>query len=223
MRGAPALPDGGWRRYAPLASALALLALVWGGPLPGRAETSFAAHMVMHMGVVAFAAPLLAFGLSRAGWLPHARSAARFVLPAALLEFLLIWGWHAPALHDAARASPTLLILEQGSFLLAGLALWSTAFGSAADGSRTASRAAGAAGLLVTSMHMTLLGALLLLAPRPLYRCGDLCSPLAALTPLEDQQLGGTLMLLVGGASYLLGGLVLLAGILNHRPAEARP
>lgn len=209
-------------RWGPLALGLALLALLWGGPLPGRAETSFAAHMVMHMGVVAFAAPLLAFGLARADLLPRAAGSGRFVLLAALAEFLLIWGWHAPALHDAARVHAGLFALEQGSFLLAGLALWTTAFAMGENGGRGAGRAAGAAGLLMTSMHMTLLGALLLLSPRTLYRCGDLCSPLASLTPLEDQQLGGTIMLLVGGASYLAGGIALLAGVLKLEPEEAR-
>ena len=43
----------------PLAAGLLLLALLWFGPLPERARGSFAAHMVMHMGVVAVAARLL--------------------------------------------------------------------------------------------------------------------------------------------------------------------
>ncbi len=210
------------RRHGPLLLSLLLLAVLWIGPLPARAETSFAAHMVLHMGVVALAAPLLAFSLGRSGLLPAGIGSGRFVLPAALLEFLLIWGWHAPALHDAARQHLGLFALEQGSFLLAGLFLWTTALGSLGS-ERTGARAAGAAGLLVTSMHMTLLGALLLLAPRPLYRCGTLCSPLASLTPLEDQQLGGTLMLLLGGAAYLAGGIALLAGVLRTPQAEARP
>ncbi|WP_244493662.1 cytochrome c oxidase assembly protein [Aureimonas sp. AU4] len=216
---APA-PEAGWRRHAPFGLGLLLLALLWGGPLPARAETSFAAHMVMHMGVVAFAAPLLALGLSRSGLLRRGGS-GRFVLLAALAEFLLIWGWHAPALHDAARQRLALLVLEQGSFLLAGLLLWTTALGTLGP-HRLATRTAGAAGLLVTSMHMTLLGALLLLAPRPLYECGDICSPFSTLTPLEDQQLGGTIMLIVGGSTYLAGGIALLAGVLRLDASEAR-
>ena len=111
------------RRHGPLGLALLLLAVLWIGPLPARAETSFAAHMVLHMGVVALAAPLLAFSLGRSGLLPASAATGRFVLPAALLEFLLIWGWHAPALHDAARQHVGLFALEQGSFLLAGLAM----------------------------------------------------------------------------------------------------
>lgn len=207
-------------RHGPLLAGLLLLAFLWGGPLPERAEGSFAAHMVMHMGVVAFAAPLLAFGLARSMPDRLPQVAGRYALLAALAEFLLVWTWHAPALHDAARRSASLLVVEQGSFLLAGLFVWLTAFGTAGE-TRTEARAAGVAGLLVTSMHMTLLGALLLLAPRPLYACGQLCSPAATLTPLGDQQVGGVLMLTIGGASYLCGGLVLLAGLLRDRTRVA--
>lgn len=210
------------QRHAPLALGAAILVLLWAGPLVGRAETSFAAHMILHMGLVAVTAPVLAFGLTRSVPAVGARISARFAILAALAEFVLVWSWHAPALHDLARRETSVLLLEQGSFLLAGLFLWTTALGSLGS-PQTGARAAGAAGLLLTSMHMTLLGALLLLAPRPLYRCGTLCSPLATLTPLEDQQLGGTLMLLVGGAAYLAGGIALLAGVLRIPKVEARP
>jgi putative membrane protein len=65
-------------------------------------------------------------------------------------------------------------------------------------------------------MHMTLLGALLILAPRDLY--AEVCG----LPPsLSGQQLGGMVMLAVGTPVYLLAGLALVARALN--PAEARP
>jgi putative membrane protein len=38
---------------------------------------------------------------------------------------------------------------------------------------------------------------------------------------LADQQLGGVIMLLVGGASYLIGGLALTAGALRSRTARS--
>jgi putative membrane protein len=77
-------------------------------------------------------------------------------------------------------------------------------------GNRTA---AGIVGLLLTAMHMTLLGALLALAPRPLYAHLE---GVSRLTPLEDQHLGGAIMLLTGGVAYLAGGLWLTAGLLRR-------
>jgi putative membrane protein len=127
-------------------------------------------------------------------------------LAASLLEFLAVWGWHLPGPHEAARAAFPFLVLEQGSFLLTGLLVWLSCLG--AEGER---RGGGIVALLLTSMHMTLLGALLTLAPRPLYN-HEAC---LGLTVLEDQSLGGVVMLLVGGAVYLTGGLVLAARLLG--------
>ena len=76
------------------------------------------------------------------------------------------------------------------------------------------------AGLLFTSMHMTLLGALLALAPRPIYPDHHHPGGWLDLTPLSDQQLGGTVMLAVGGIVYLAGALTLMARVLRRETAS---
>jgi putative membrane protein len=199
-------------RCALLIGGLLTLAAAWLGPLPQLAPRAFAAHMTMHMGVVAVAAPLLAMGVA-GGRLDPVRKAPRLFapIPASVLELVVVWAWHAPALHHAARHGEVGLAAEQGMFLLAGLFVWLSAFGGAArrGGNRTA---AGVVGLLLTSMHMTLLGALLALTPRPLYHHVE---GFIGLTPLDDQHLGGAIMLLVGGIAYLTGGLWLTAGLLR--------
>ena len=86
-----------------------------------------------------------------------------------------------------------------------------------------ASPAAGAFALLLTSMHMTLLGALLALAPRPLFGEGTVTCLGLTLGAAQDQQLGGVLMLMIGGAVYLAGGLALVARLLSGRRPAARP
>jgi putative membrane protein len=144
--------------------------------------------MTMHMGVVAVAAPLLAVGAA-GGRLDPVRKAPRLFapIPASVLELVLVWAWHAPVLHHAARHGTAWLAAEQGTFLLTGLVVWLSVFGGDAQGAGPR-RAAGVVGLLLTSMHMTLLGALLPLTPRPLYAHTD---GFAGLTPLQDQHLGG--------------------------------
>ena len=187
------------------------LAVVWFGPLPQLAQRAFFAHMIMHMGVVAVAAPLLALGIASVRLDPVRKLPSLFApIPASVGELVVVWAWHAPALHHEARHCVAGLSVEQGTFLLAGLWVWLSAFGGGVrrDGSRTA---AAIVGLLLTAMHMTLLGALLALTPRPLYAHAD---GFSGLTPLEDQHLGGAIMLLAGGASYLAGGLWLTAGLL---------
>ena len=201
------------RRVA-LTGGVAVLAALWLGPLPHWAAGSFAAHMTLHMGVVVMAAGLLALGLAGGRWDP-VRAAPRLFapIPAAALELAVVWAWHAPALHHFARGSAAGLVLEQTSFLLTGFAVWISAFGGeeSADAGR---RGAGVLSLLLTSMHMTLLGALLALTPRPLYAHGGV-------NALDDQQLGGAVMLLVGSVSYLGGGLWLTVGLLRQREPRA--
>ena len=200
-----------------LVCGLLTLAAVWLGPLPQLAPQAFWAHMALHMGVVAVAAPLLALGVAGGRLDPVRKAPGLFApIPASVLELVVVWAWHAPALHQAARHGMAGLVAEQGMFLLAGLLVWLSAFGGVPwrCGNRTA---AGVVGLLLTAMHMTLLGALLALTPRPLYAHVD---GFAGLTPLEDHHLGGAIMLFGGGISYLLGGLWLTAGLLRDPELE---
>ena len=191
--------------------AATLLAGLWLGPLPALARESFAAHMTMHMGVVAAAAPILAFAVAGSARDPIRRvPALALPLIASLFELVVVWGWHAPAMHHAARQDGWVLALEQGSFLVAGVALWLAAFGGAGE-QRRLRAGSGMAALLFTSMHMTLLGALFALASRPLFQH----TVTAGGNALADQHLGGAIMLIAGGASYLAGGLWLAARMLR--------
>jgi putative membrane protein len=204
-------------RPTPLSLGLLTLAIVWQGALAESATQVFSAHMTMHMGVVAVAAPLLALGVAGGRLDPVRRAPALFApIPASIVELLVVWAWHAPALHHLARHSTAGLVAEQGTFLASGLLLWLSAFGGGARRRRERT-AAGTVGLLLTSMHMTLLGALLALAPRPLYmHAGEI----VGVIPLEDQHLGGAIMLLVGGVSYLAGALWLTAELLKGEGFE---
>lgn len=193
-----------------------VLAALWFGPLPTLAQRSFAAHMALHMGLVAVAAPLIAFGLA-GGRCDPARHGVRWLppVPLSMLELVVVWAWHAPALHRAARHSATGFAAEQASFLLCGLLVWLASVGGAPR-DRDDRTGAGIAALLLTSMHMTILGALLALTPRPLYaHAGH--GETATWSALDDQQLGGAIMLAVGGASYLAGGLWLTARLVRRR------
>ncbi|MEL4376595.1 cytochrome c oxidase assembly protein [Brucella cytisi] len=164
--------------------------------------------MFAHMGVVAIAAPLISIGLS-------ARIAVKpfLVLIASLSELFVVWGWHLPAARLWATTSAFATILEQSMFLAAGLFLWLTALASA-DQSKEPS-ASGALALLLTSVHMTLLGALLSLASYPLFNVGEVTCFGLVLDASQDQALGGVIMLLAGAVVYLAGGVFLLSRLLS--------
>jgi putative membrane protein len=200
-------------RRGSLVLGLAVLAAAWLGPLPTLASGSFASHMAMHIAVVAVGAPLLAIAMAGTvvdpvRVLPHVVAP----IPASMIELVVVWAWHAPALHHAARHDAAALVMEQATFGVAGVLLWIAAIGGDAE-QRRVRAGSGVVALLFTSMHMTLLGALFALAGRPLFH--NVPSAIA------DQQLGGVIMLLVGGASYLLGGLGLTAVALRSRGATA--
>lgn len=198
--------------WAP-AAGLGVLAAVWLGPLPGLASELFAAHMAMHIAVVCVAAPLIAVGLGGSRFDPVESWPVVFSpLTASLIELVVVWGWHAPGPHEAARSEPLVLAVEQTTFLVAGLLLWVAVLGGDRD-TRRERAGVGILGLLMTSMHMTLLGVLLTLSPRVLY--GHAAESAAE---LDDQRLGGLMMLIGGGTVYLIGGLMLLGWLL--RPVE---
>lgn len=208
-------------RTALILLGLVALGVAWLGPLPALAHRAFFGHMTMHMMVVAIAAPLLALGIAGSRFDPVVKAPALFApIPASVLELILVWGWHAPLLHHFARGTLVGLVAEQSTFLMAGLLVWISAFGGPVP-RRPARAAAGIIGLLLTSMHMTLLGALLALTPRPLYHgegSGHSHGPgVAGMTALEDQHLGGAVMLVVGGIAYLTGGLWLTVDLVRTR------
>jgi putative membrane protein len=206
-------------RSALFIGGVSTLAAAWLGPLPAAAPRFFSAHMLMHMAVVAIAAPLMAAAIAGGRFDPARRCPLVFsAVPASVLELIVVSVWHAPDFHHVARASHAGLIAEQSMFLAAGLLMWISAFGGAPGlPGRVGS---GIVALLLTSMHMTLLGALLALAPRPLYV--HMATSSSHDAALAQQQLGGVLMLAIGGTSYLAGGLVLAARLLNARRVRTR-
>ena len=193
---------------------LVLLLLLWAFLLPFADRGSFSVHMIAHMGVVAGAAPLIAVGLSGTRLDFTAGRAWLTPVLASLIELVAVWGWHVPAVRALSETSTVVTVLEQLVFMAAGLTLWLTCLGGGAGG-REERRLAGTFGLLFTSMHMTLLGALLALSPRPLYGDGDVTCFGVVLGAGTDQQMGGVVMLLVGAVVYLAGGIALLARTLN--------
>lgn len=218
-------PDRQATKHWMLGTGLLVLAAAWTGPMLWNWRDSVFAHMTAHMAVVAVAAPLIAIGLA-GSWnrTRAAPAAAGFVtsLPviASLVELVTVWGWHMPAARAFAEASLAGTVLEQVSFLAAGVFLWNACLNGRDE---TGGDGAGAFGLLLTSVHMTLLGALLALSDRPLYGDGQVTCFGLTLDAAQDQQLGGIVMLLVGAAVYLAGGLYLLARVLDPAPVDRKP
>lgn len=201
-----------------LGAGLAVLAAIWFGPLLGPWRASLTASMIAHMGVIAIAAPLVVIGLPQR-WRPGRSMPAALPVLASLIELFAVWGWHAPVMRAAVEASLAVTVAEQATFLAVGMLLWSTAFAAPRERTHAAS---GAAALLLTSIHMTLLGALLALSPRPLYGAGEVTCFGIVLDAGQDQHIGGVVMLMIGAIVYLAGGLSLIGRLLEAGAGTAK-
>ncbi|PZN93108.1 MAG: hypothetical protein DCF31_13665 [Alphaproteobacteria bacterium] len=190
--GYPLLRDHPDRRRM-LALALAVLAILFLSPLCGLTSALFSARSLHHVLLVAVAAPLLAQVVPRTG--PTTPG------PAFVVSTLVFWAWHVPALYAAALADTAIYWLMQASLLATATLFWRAVF--------AASPAQGVITAVVAAAQMGLLGALLALAPAPLY-APHLASTLAwGLGPLADQQLAGLLMWVPGMLPYAVVGAML--------------
>lgn len=184
---------------------------VIGGP-----EAGFAGHMAVHVINIAIAAPLLAASFAHPfarWWRTHPWLSAPLL--ASFVEFAVLWSWHTPQLHLLARDVPAAFLAEQAMFLLVSFMLWAPGFAALAAGDKRVMGVSVIA-LLFTSMHMTLLGALIVFAPQELYAgVGPAAVNICGLTGREDQVVGATMMLTAGATIYLVGGLRLVAAIIS--------
>ncbi len=214
-------------RNIPFGAGLLVLFMVWVWPLPSLSLPTFSLHMTVHMAAVAIAPPLLVLGIAGSPLDPVRRRPELFsCVVASVVELVVVWVWHAPALHHAAAIHPGVGVLEQASFFASGMYLWLAALGGNAV-QRYERSMAGVVGLLLTSMHMTLLGVLIALTPRVLYvhhadhHWGHTEHGSMTVTALFDQQLGGVIMIFVGAAAYLIGGLALVHQLMQRRGTAA--
>jgi len=127
------------------------------------------------------------------------------------LHAAALWIWHVPAFFLAALGNVALHDLQHLSFFGSALLFWWAVFGR---GIRA--REGTALALLFTTMlHMNALGLLLTFAPSAWYASAE--STLFGLTALEDQQLGGLVMWMLGGLVYVGAGLAVVAAWLAPR------
>lgn len=170
------------------------------GPLDQMAETSAAMHMLQHMMMMTVIAPMavLARPLPQLlAVLPHglARGArpwllmVQYPMATALLHAVVVWGWHVPRAYLWALENSLVHVIEHACFMVSAGLLWWAVLRSSVRGTPDALVA-----LLFTLMQTGFLGALLTFAESSFY--GEARS-------IQDQQLAGLLMWVLGGVPYL--------------------
>jgi putative membrane protein len=218
------------RRFFPRAlaftSGLLALSMALTSPLDAWGAELFSAHMVQHELLMLAAAPLLVLGrplpfflwafsaswraalatLSRA---PAVRRPWNGLLTGGTawsLHALALWIWHIPRFFNAALLNRGVHDLQHLTFLLSALVFWAALF----DERRRERQGAAIVYLFTTTVHTSILGALITFAGRPWYASYLQMSNHWDLTALEDQQLGGLIMWVPGSLVYVAAALVLL-------------
>jgi putative membrane protein len=203
----------------------AVLALAFASPLHEGGERSFTLHMAEHELIMLVATLLLAasraggtlaWGLPAparralaAGWkAPLAALWQRMTEPvtATVVQAVVMWGWHAPALFDRALRSQGWHVAQHLSFIVASLAFWVAMLGRRRGGYLLS-----AACLFLTSLVEGALGALMALSSSPWYPAyAAMGMSGIGLDPATDQQLAGLIMWIPGGLVHGAAALLLL-------------
>jgi putative membrane protein len=197
-------------------------------------------HLILHhigpvLIVLTAPGPILRAGIP-AGLAARARIGAEIRRPAQLLFRLvqhpliaptlfvgLIFFWLTPSIHFTAMIDVRRYLLMNWSMLADGLLFWwlmltpRQAQGSAALGYGTRIII-----LTVIAVPQILLGSYIALHPTPLYDVYALCGRAWAISPIEDQQIGGLLTWIPAAMMSLVGVLVVLHHILHDPEATAR-
>jgi putative membrane protein len=116
-----------------------------------------------------------------------------------------------PALYDAAVHSEIAHTAQHASFLLTALLFWWTIL----PASPTRRNATSLFALFGTALHTGLLGALLTFSDASWYPAYHVSTAAWGLSTLEDQQLGGLIMWIPGGLTYLVVALLTAARLLR--------
>ena len=227
----------GWRRLAARASSTpngaalflsgwAVLTFALVSPLHAAGERSFTMHMIEHELIMLVATLLLAssnaggilawglprplrLGLGGTWKSPLAALWKRLTEPvtATLVQAVVMWAWHAPALFDRALESSGWHIAQHACFFASSLLFWWAMLHPRA---RSGGYGVSAACLFVTSLIGGALGALMSFSQSPWYAdYAAMRMTGIGLDPVDDQRLAGLIMWIPGGLVHGVAALVM--------------
>ena len=201
-------------------------------PLDPLSSQLASAHMVQHMTIMTIAAPLVAFGspglLIGLGLPPTGRTVLRRLrrtvrsligrpdkrLVGCWLTYALaIWMWHYPMFYESALRSPLVHDLQHLSFFFAALLFWQPIVDPFFRPKQN--RGAAVFYLFTTTLHATILGVFMTVAPTAWYPHYDGLTELWNLSPLEDQQLAGLIMWMPACAAYAFCAIAIFSAAIN--------
>src|SRR2546427_8272211 len=194
------------RHVASFFGALVVLFVALNGPLHDLSDTYlFSAHMAQHLLLTLVFPPLLLYGtpahVIRPLLRPVVMAIARVVtrpLAAASIFTAPIVIWHVPALYEAALRHHNLHIAQHLVFLTTAVIMWWPVLSPVPELPR-AQHLVQMLYLFLLGIPMSVTGALITLSDSVLYPFYATAPRVGGLSPLDDQQIGGLLMWVLGG------------------------
>ena len=205
----------GWRQGC-FWSGWLLLSLALLSPLCNLSVALFSARIAQHVVLTLLAAPLLVLGQVGRILFPFCE---KLPVPAAIRSLvagphacwvsavvfaIAMWLWHEPALYDATFQSTLVYWTMHISMIGAAVLFWDAAFLSQGF------LAGSLFSIFATMLQMSLLGAIFTFARTPLFSVHALTTLPWDMSPSEDQQLGGLIMWVIGGAILAAWGILAL-------------
>ena len=227
-----------WHLAAFVAGML-ILFLALCSPLDAIADQLFSAHMLQHILLMMVVPPLLVWSrpavafvwaftppwrkrIGRA-WSVSGLDRASKVLMHPFVVFVLFCGafifWHLPRPYAWGLENEFVHVLEHLSFLLSALAFWTIILEP--SGHRRLDYAATLLYLVVTVIVSDMPGALMVLAPRPLYPIHAEGAAAWGMSLMQDQQLAGLIMWIPAGAIYIATAMWLFVRLLEESERRA--
>jgi len=201
------------------AGGLAVLLACLVSPLDPLSSQLASAHMVQHMTIMTIAAPLIARGspglLLGLGLPPVGLSILRkfrrlirslFGRPDKnlvvcwMVYAAVMWTWHYPLFYESALQFPLNHDLQHLSFFLVAMLFWQPIVDPFFRPRKN--KGAEIFYLFTTTLHATILGVFMTIAPVAWYLHYEGLSELWNLSVLEDQQLAGLIMWMPACAAY---------------------
>jgi putative membrane protein len=196
----------GWRK-ASFLGAVGLIFFSLNGPLHTLSdEYLFSAHMVQHMLLMLVMPPFLILGIPP--WLirkamerPGVARAARvltnpaFAYVAYNVTFI---GWHVPTLYNWALVSHDLHILQHLMFMAVAVMMWWPVVNPVPELERIPTGPLLMMYVFAFGIPSTILSAFITLSDSVFYPWYEMAPRVSALSPLEDQRLGGLIMWIPG-------------------------
>ncbi len=188
-------------------------------------DKSFSLHMLFHVLLMYLMAPAL-LGAQFFLWaLPEStqariidkiekvRSVLSFLtypLIAIILSSGALWLGHIPAFYESSLLSEPQHVIWHLIFLFTFLFYWSPLISSPLGLPQLSTNESRILYILIGAMQGTILGAIIAFSGNVIYASYSSVSHFAGLSAIVDQQLGGTVMLLVGAIAYCIAGILTL-------------